>query len=160
MWRGLLVASVVLIGLAIATVGYIVPRIRIHDQPSASGDHVRVETPFGSVRVDERKDMKVDVGDVPIYPGAKLEKKDHGGAMVDIDWGGGEKMISVAAAEYVTSDSVSKVRHWYRNQLPDWKVSDREMIHIERGLKRIITIKERDGRTRIGIATVGEPATN
>jgi len=160
MWKGLLAASVVLICLAVIAVSYIIPNIRVNNQSTAEGGRVRVETPFGSVRVDARKDIPADTGTVPIYPGAEREKKGSGGATIDLDWGSGEKQLSIAASEYTTPDSVSQVREWYRGQLPNWSTSDKEMVHIENGLKRIISIKQRDGRTRIGIATIGEPAAN
>lgn len=161
MVKGLLIAAFVLVCLAVVAVSYIVPNIRVHEQRGVSGDQVRVETPFGSVHVNEQKNAGLDIANFPIYPGAERVKQNGGGAVVDFDWGGGEKQFSISAAEFMTNDSVSKVREWYRSQLPDWQTSDKEMVHIENGLKRIISVKERNGRTRIGIATVGgEPAAN
>ncbi len=160
MWKGLLAAALALVCLAVIAVSYIVPNIRVRKQDTAEGGRVRVETPFGSVKVDARKDIGADIGSVPIYPGAEREKKGSGGAMVDLQWGSGEKQLSFAASEYTTHDSVSEVRQWYRNQLPNWHVTEKELVHVEGNLKRIISIKERDGRTRIGIATIGEPGAN
>jgi len=160
MWKGLLAAAVVLVCLAVIAVSYIVPNIRVRQQDTAEGGRVRVETPFGSVKVDARKDVAADTTGVPIYPGAEREKKGSGGATVDLEWGSGEKQLSIAASEYTTRDSVTQVRRWYRDQLPNWHASDKELVHVEGNLKRIISIKERDGRTRIGIATIGEPAAN
>jgi len=160
MWKGLLASAIVLICLAVIAVSYVVPRIRIREQPTQSGKRVCVETPFGSVGVDARDNLVPDIGNIPIYPGAERDKQDSGGAVVDIDWGSGERKLSVAAAKYSTSDSVRQVREWYRARLLDWSVSDKEMIHIEGGLKRVISIKSHDGRTRIGIATIGEPVAN
>jgi hypothetical protein len=34
------------------------------------------------------------------------------------------------------------------------------MEYTEDGYKRIVAIHEQDGRTRIGLASVGEPASN
>ena len=34
------------------------------------------------------------------------------------------------------------------------------MEYTEDGYKRIVSIHEQDGRTRIGLASVGEPASN
>ena len=160
MWKALFASAVVLVCLAVIAVTYVVPKIRVREQNSGNLEHVRVETPFGSVRVDAGKGSAPDDGSVPIYPGAKRERKGSGGANVDIDWGGGDKHISIGASEYTTADSVDQVRRWYRAQLPGWNTSDKEMVHIEGNLKRIVSIKERDGRTRIGIATIGEPAAN
>ncbi len=160
MWKGLLAAAVVLVCLAVIAVSYIIPNIRVRNSPTAEGNRVRVETPFGSVRVDARDDMRADPGTVPIYPGAEREKKKSGGATINFDWGSGDKQFSIAASEYSTPDSVAQVREWYRGKLPDWTVSDKDIVHIEGSLKRIVSIKARDGRTRIGIATIGQPEAN
>jgi hypothetical protein len=34
------------------------------------------------------------------------------------------------------------------------------MEYTEEGYKRIVSIREQDGQTRIGLASVGEPAAN
>ncbi len=161
MVKGLLVAAFVLVCLGVIAVSYIVPKIHVQERDTGSGGRVSVETPFGSVHVNGRKDAATDLGDVPVYPGAEHAKKDGGGAVVDIDFGGGEKRFSVAGAEFVTDDSVAKVREWYRDHLPGWEVKGKEMVHVEKGVKHVVAVTERDGRTRIGIATIGgEPAAN
>jgi hypothetical protein len=69
------------------------------------------------------------------------------------------------AAEYSTDDSVDKVKEFYHRELPHWIFSKSRRGHLqmeytEDGYKRIIAIHEEDGRTRIGLASVGEPASN
>ena len=160
MLKGLLIAAIVLVCLGVIAVSYIVPNIHVHEQNTLHGEQVRVETPFGSVHVNGRENAPVDLGNVPIYPGAERAGKGSGGAVVDLDWGLGEKHFAVAGTEFVTDDSVSTVREWYRTKLPDWHTSDKEMVHVDGGLKRVISIKRRDGRTRIGIATIGAPEAN
>jgi hypothetical protein len=57
------------------------------------------------------------------------------------------------------------VTEFYRHQLPHWIVSEKrhgglQMEYSEDGYKRFVAIRERDGRTRIGLASMGEPASN
>ncbi len=161
MLKGLLIAALVLVLLGVIAVGYIVPNIRIHKQESESGGRVRVETPFGSVGVEGRENAAVDLGNVPIYPGAERTKNNSGGAVLDFEWNGNQKQLSVAGADFVTDDSPSKVREWYNVKLPEWRTNDKgELSHNDGGRKRIIGIKEKDGRTHIGIASFGEPMAN
>ncbi len=160
MLKNLLIALLVLVCLAVIAGQYIARNVRVNSQDTANGERVRVETPFGSVHVDARKELSPDAIGVPIYPGADREKKDSGGANVDIDWGSGEKRISVAAAEYTTTDSPAKVREFYHSRLPGWRVEHQQIVSFDNGRKRIISIKEQNGRTHIGIASVGEPAVN
>jgi hypothetical protein len=65
----------------------------------------------------------------------------------------------------VTSDSLDKVVDYYRNQLPNWVVVKERhgavrMELREGGYKRIIGIHERYDGTHIGVASIGEPASN
>jgi len=73
--------------------------------------------------------------------------------------------FSVVAAEYSTPDSIDRVIDFYRGQLPHWIVSRSrrrgfQMHYSENGYRRIVAIEERGGRTRIGLASLGEPASN
>lgn len=160
MWKGLLIAALVLVLLGVVAVGYIVPNIRIHEQ--RAGDGVRVETPFGSVGVQAQKGGALDLKNVPIYPGAERTKKEqNAGAVIDFEWGGKEKQLSVAGAEFVTDDSPATVREWYRARLPEWHTNEKdEMIYSDAGRKRVIAVKSKDGKTHIGIASFGEPLAN
>ena len=75
MLRGLLAGAIVLVCLGVIAVSYIVPNIRVNQQSTAHGEQVRVETPFGSVHVNGRENAPVDLGNVPIYPGAERAGK-------------------------------------------------------------------------------------
>jgi hypothetical protein len=72
----------------------------------------------------------------------------------------------VAGGEYITPDPVEKVRAWYHEHLPNWVVvSDRNGDNArfelnEGGYKRIVALRERSDGTHIGVATIGEPASN
>jgi YD repeat-containing protein len=60
---------------------------------------------------------------------------------------------------------VEKVREFYHRELPHWIISTKrhgsvQMEYTEDGFKRIIAIHDQDGETRIGLASMGEPAAN
>lgn len=166
------IIGVFLAGLAIAVSALIVGAIlianNVHLQHNtANGDsHVRLETPFGDVNVDARDNLKPESVGVPVYPGASREDSRAGSLVLDFDSvGRNQGKVSIVTAEYSTEDDIERVRQFYREQLPDWVFSQRhgEDLHLElskEGYKRIVSIQERGGRTRIGIAAVGEPAIN
>jgi hypothetical protein len=71
----------------------------------------------------------------------------------------------VSALELITQDPARKVFDYYRNQLPSWVVAedhDGEMrLELKQGgYKRIVGIHEQNDGTHIGVASVGEPASN
>jgi hypothetical protein len=166
---GVLMAFLILGALAVLGVFmagiYLADNIHVQKTRGAHGDIVRVETPIGSMRVrgSERLDPKT-IG-VPVYPGAIREDEHGGGASFEFDFDSTHKEFSVLAAEYSTADSIDKVKEFYHLQLPHWIVSKSrhanwQMEYTEDGYKRFVAIHEQDGRTRIGLASVGEPASN
>ena len=95
-------------------------------------------------------------------------KKNSGGDAV-IEWnsnnGAHDRGFSVTATEMVTSDSVDRVLDYYRGQLPNWIVVNEHDggVRLELrqgGYKRIIAIHDQHDGTHIGVASVGEPASN
>jgi len=71
----------------------------------------------------------------------------------------------VSASETITDDPASRVEAWYKDQLPNWTiVHERDgAFHMELregGYKRIVSITEKHDGTHIGVASVGEPASN
>ena len=114
---------------------------------------VNVDTPFGSVHVDGQKNAPIDLGDIPIYPGAERAKKEDGGsgAVIEIRfWGNGaEAVFRFRRLNLLLDDSVSTVREWYRKAgFPVGIRNGKEMTRVENGIRRVISVKERDGRTQ------------
>ena len=124
-----------------------------------------VKTPFGALRVRDNDTLDPKHMGVPIYPGAIREHHSRKFASFQFDFGGVHKAFAITAAEYRTPDSVERVTDFYRDQLPHWLISQKEEGNMQlsftrHGYKRIVAIHEEDGETRIGLASVGEPASN
>ena len=73
--------------------------------------------------------------------------------------------MSFSGASLFTEDPSSKVLDYYRTHLPNWMiVSNRDgSNHFELkkgGYKRMIAIQEKNDGTYIGVASIGDPASN
>jgi hypothetical protein len=166
----IVVILVVMLGLGVLAVlgvvaaGLFVARnVRVTER--AEKGETRVETPFGSVRVRQGGRLDPKHLGVPLYPGA--ERRDHEGklASVELELGDTHREFAVMAGEYTTDDSVERVMEFYRRELAHWTVSRRDrggfqIMLSERGHKRIVAVHEKNGRTHIALASVGEPASN
>jgi hypothetical protein len=160
----LILAALAVVGIFVAGM-YFADNIHVQKTRSAKGDTVEVDTPIGSLRVKEHMKLDPKLIGVPVYPGAMREDNDGHAASVDFSFDSGHKEFTVLAAEYSTGDSVEKVKEFYHRELPHWIISQKRhgglrMEYTEDGYKRIVTITEKEGRTHIGLASVGEPAAN
>ena len=143
---------------------FIATNVRVTHE-GARGEKVRVETPFGSLRVRESRRLDPKAFGVPIYPGAVPESDENKAASIEFSSGDDTKELAIVAGAYTTTDSADKVMDFYRKELPHWIVKTKrhggtELEFSRGGYKRIVAIKERGGLTRIGLASVGEPAAN
>lgn len=166
---GVLAAVLILAALAVAGVFvagmYFADNIHVEKTRGANGDTVRVETPIGSMRVQEHKRLDPKLIGVPVYPGAVRDDADGKAATVEFNFDSGHKEFTVVAAEYSTGDPVEKVTEFYHRELPHWIISEKHdggfrMEYSEDGYKRIVAITTKHGRTHIGLASVGDPAAN
>jgi hypothetical protein len=118
------------------------------------------------MQVHERAGLDLKHLGVPVYPGAVRENSDRNQlARFEFDLGDAHEEFSVTAAEYSTSDSSDRVLEFYRRHLPHWIIRTENegcprMEFTEGGYKRIVAIREEDGRTHIGVASFGEPGSN
>jgi hypothetical protein len=143
---------------------HIVHNVTVTDRDG--GADVSIDTPGGHLSVRARDTAAKSVPGVPVYPGARPKKDSGGGA--DIEWNstyGPEKGVSVSASETITDDPASAVEEWYKKQLPNWTITHERdgAFHMELrdgGYKRIVSIEEKHDGTHIGVASVGEPASN
>jgi hypothetical protein len=67
--------------------------------------------------------------------------------------------------EFRTKDSAAQVVEFYRKQLPGLLiVSERDrstrLEYVEGGIRRIVSIREENGETRIAVASIGGRASN
>lgn len=165
---GVLIALLVLIGLAVAGVVlgglYLAHNIRVEESRSERGKSVEVSTPFGSVRVEESGRLDPAKAGIPVYPGATAEERKGKSVSLELDFGSEHKEVTIIGAHYTTSDPVEKVLEFYRKELPHWIVAKKrrgwvQMEYSEQGYKRFVGIGEQGSRTRIVLAQVGEPPT-
>jgi hypothetical protein len=142
-----------ILGTVVATlVGlHIAKRTRV----TQSGDHVRVETPLGTVTSTKDPEEAARNLGVDIYPGARALKTDAASVVV-----GGMKTVS---AEFETSDSPEKVFEFYKQKFPDANVTEGDQHHYtivstNRGSILSINIEAAGGETHFHIANViGKP---
>jgi hypothetical protein len=160
-------SALVIVCLAIAGGLFVARNIHVQGGSRNDGDYVSIDTPAGQLSIHAHDTPGSVATDVPFYPGARSEK--HSGGDAVIEWnsnnGAHDRGFSVTATEMVTSDSVDKVLNYYRAQLPNWivvKEYDGAMrLELRQGgYKRIIAIHDRNDGTHIGVASVGEPASN
>jgi hypothetical protein len=163
---GLLFTFVACIVLAIVAGLYVARNVRVQTTHRNGGDDVSIDTPGGRLQIRAHDDLNPVAVGLPIYPGA-TRTKDSGGATFEWDSADGkeEKGLSVAGASLFTPDSSSRVLEYYRTQLPNWLVvTERDgstRFELKKGgYKRIIAIHQKGDGTYIGIASVGEPASN
>ncbi len=165
----LLISILVVVVLAAAallfTGIYVARNIHVEKVPGERGETVKIETPVGDLRVAERGALDPQRLGIPVYPGASAATESGHGADLAFDFGDEHKELRIVAAKFSTTDSVEKVVEYYRQQLPHWVVvrSHRGQVRItstEDNHKRIIVVRERQGRTEIALASVGEPGVN
>jgi len=170
--RGGILSALLITGFLIVcltVVGVIIIAHSIHVTTTArnGGDDVTIDLPGGHLDIRAHEKAGTAVRDIPIYPGSHSAER-HGADAV-IQWNsskdGGDKGFSLSASESVTSDPLDKVVEYYRTQLPSWTFTERRNGHVELefrdgGYKRIIGIHEEHDGTHIGVASVGEPASN
>jgi len=165
---GLLVSGLVVVCLIIAGSIFLARNIRIQTTArNGGGNDLTIDTPVGHLSVHAHEKPGTAATDVPLYPGARSARRSGGDAVVE--WtsnnGHSDKGFSITASEMVTSDPVDKVLDFYRAQLPNWIVvkesgGEARLELRDGGYKRFIAIHERHDGTHIGVASVGEPASN
>ena len=163
---GILCAAFVVCLVMLAGGIYVAKTIRVRTTDGGNGTDVSIETPGGHLKIRARENMNPAVVGIPVYPGAS-RIKDSGGA--SFEWssrdGATDKGLYVLGGEFRTSDAASRVVEYYREQLPSLMIVNEHggptrLEYKEGGIQRIISIQERDGETRIGVASIGGRASN
>lgn len=157
-----------IVAIAAAISGIVVTKnIRIRTDTGVSGHDVAIETPGGRLDIRTHETINPALAGIPIYPGATRISDSGGGA--NIEWtsqdGHDDNSLYLMAGEFRTSDSTRDVLDFYRRQLPNLIVLSEKEHHTELeyrggGIRRIISIRETDDGTRIGVATVGGRESN
>ena len=164
---GLLVVLAVVVCVAVVGGVMIARNVRIQTGSSRGSDDVLIQTPVGEFSIQGKSDTPRALIDIPAYPGARRKPHSSGGAVFqwtpsDGDRGGG---LTVSGEEFITQDPVDEVIRFYKSQLKTWTVTnDRDgAAHMELdkgGYKRLVVISVKSDGTHIGVASIGEPASN
>jgi hypothetical protein len=162
---GLLFAGMVVF-MTLFVLGVVVTRtIHVKSLHTDDGGEVAIDTPGGRLNIRAHDHMNPAINGIPVYPGAY--RADDGGA--NIEWassdGRSDKNLYIIGGEFRTSDSVSQVVEFYRRQLPSLMIVSRHnesarLEYKDGGMQRIVSIEERHGETRIGVASIGDRASN
>ena len=160
-----LFAGMMLFLLMLVTGSIVTRTVRVH---TADGEHrtnVAIDTPAGRFHIRAGNHMSGSMDGIPVYPGA-FSVKDGG---VNFEWaskdGDSDKNLNIVGGEFRTKDSVSQVVEFYRRQLPSLMIVSRHNDYVrfeykDGGFRRIVSIEEDHGETRIGVASIGDRASN
>jgi hypothetical protein len=129
------------------------------------GNGISIDTPPGSIEIHPHAGLGASMVGAPSYPGAKPARAGHGGAIIEWRSNDGNEDKGLAVTELITPDPVKTVAAYYQAKLPDWTVKrehDGEiLLELNEGSsKRFIGITRKTDGTHIGVASVGEPASN
>jgi hypothetical protein len=154
-------------------------KVQISDE---GGNHkqVSIKTPFGSIEANKNGGVSEAALNLPIYPGAH-QAKDEDSASVRLAIPGADG-FSIVAGKFDTPDSFARVRDFYQDRLTaqDGPFTPTDQINSDTDLEggqtgnfvgvdhdgktvfklklkddmRIVTLKERDGETRIELVRI------
>jgi hypothetical protein len=112
----IIVGAIVLIGIVgIASLTFIGMRLARHSRVTQEGEHVKVETPFGTAETSkDPEDAAKELG-VDVYPGADSQKEGASTATFG--------RVRTVSAAFQSDDSVDKVCAFYRSKFPNATVS-------------------------------------
>jgi hypothetical protein len=112
----IIVGAIVLIGIVgIASLTFIGMRLARHSRVTQEGEHVKVETPFGTAETSkDPEDAAKELG-VDVYPGADPQKEGASTATFG--------RVRTVSAAFQSDDSVDKVCAFYRSKFPNATVS-------------------------------------
>lgn len=154
----IVVAVIVGIGiLGIATVGIVGYHIAKGTHVRQEGDHVKVETPFGSVETSNDPEQAAHDLGIDIYPGAQVQKNGASSAT----FGG----VHTVAANFESSDSLDKVCSFYKSKFPNSIVtsSDQNRCTIVSNDKQnmiTINVESSGGTTKFQVTNVSKKVTS
>lgn len=156
----ILIVIAVIVGLGIlgvATVGIIGYRIAKSSHVTQEGDHVKVETPFGSVETPKDPEQAAKDLGIDVYPGAQVQK--NGTASVTFG------NMHTVAANFESSDSVDKICSFYKSRFPSATVrtSDQNRCTIvSNDQKNMITInvESRGDTTKFQITNISKKSAS
>jgi|SRR5579864_5719560 len=154
----IVVAVIVCVGiLVMAGIGIIGYRIAKSSRVSQNGDHVKVETPFGSVETSKDPDQAAKDLGVDLYPGAEVQRNGASSA----SFGG----IRTVTAMFETHDAPDKVCSFYKSRFPGAMVTTSDQNHctiVSNNQKNMVTINIQGSgdNTRLQITNVTKKSSD
>ena len=118
----IVVGVILVIGvLGLGALTFVGLRIAKHTRVKQEGDHVKVETPFGTVESTKDPEQAAKDLGIEIYPGAEVRQ--NGAASATLG------NLHTVSAEFDSSDSVDKVCSFYKSKFPNATVSSSDENH-------------------------------
>ncbi len=118
----IVIAVVVCLGiLGIATVGIVGYHFAKRAHITQEGDHVKVESPFGTVESSKDPEQAAKDLGVDVYPGAQVQKA----GTASVTFGS----FHTVTANFESSDSVDKICEFYKPKFPNANVSSYDQNH-------------------------------
>jgi len=148
----IIIGVILIIGvLGIGTLTFVGLRIAKHTHVKQEGEHVKVETPFGTVESTKDPEQAArDLG-IDIYPGAEVRK--NGAASATLG------NLHTVNAEFESTDSADKVCSFYKSRFPNATVDTSDQNHctiVSTAPPNVITINvdSTDEGSRFQISSV------
>jgi len=138
-----LIVVAVIVGLGIVgivTVSVVAYKVAKNAHVTQEGDHVKVETPFGSVETSKDADQAARNLGVDIYPGAEVRQE--GAAIATVG------SIRTVTAGFSSDDSADKVCAFYKSKFPNANVKSSDQNRctiVNRDDKNVTTINVEGG---------------
>jgi uncharacterized OB-fold protein len=148
----IVIAVIVVVGvLVVGAFSFFVYRVAKSAHVSQQGDHVKVDSPFGSVETSKdpaqaAKDLGVD-----IYPGAEVQKDGASSASFG--------SIHTVTAIFESTDALDKICTFYKTKFPNAVATNSEQNHCtivsnNRGNMVTINIEGNGDTSKIQITNV------
>lgn len=119
----IIIGVILVIGvLGIGTLTFVGLRIAKHTHVKQEGEHVKVETPFGTVESTKDPEQAAKDLGIEIYPGAEVR---NNGAAASATLGN----LHTVNAEFESSDSADKVCSFYKSKFPNATVNTSDQNH-------------------------------
>jgi len=154
----IVVAVIVCVGiLVLGAIGIIGYHIAKRSHVSQNGDHVKVETPFGSVETSKDPDQAAKDLGIDLYPGAEVLRNGASSA----SFGG----IRTVTAMFETHDSADQVCSFYKSRFPGAMVTTSDQNRctiVSNSQKNMVTINIQGGgnTTRLQIKNVTKKSSD
>lgn len=148
----IVIAVIVVVGvLVVGAFSFFVYRVAKSAHVSQQGDHVKVDSPFGSVETSKDPEQAAKDLGVDIYPGAEVQKDGASSASFG--------SIHTVTAVFESTDALDKICTFYKTKYPNAVASNSEQNHCtivsnNRGNMITINVEGNGDTSKIQITTV------